>query len=152
METLPDGSLSVWLMDLVLPSDALRLRSSCRQARNALGSDAAAAAAFALTQPRLASVATTTWSLAAWMRVWGLCAEAVEAKGWEAGVWACAVQIEDDKDRFCQSPDGLEQALADILNHKVLSTDSHVSSILAMTCNFDFFSFKINAFFFSSLA
>ena len=75
--------LGAWLDELSL-MDALRLGAACRIAREALGDDGVAAAAFAVTRPWRAE---PEGSLRLWRRAWDACASASCALGLPGGAW-----------------------------------------------------------------
>ena len=75
--------IAAWL-DELSAMDALRLCAACRSAREALGADGVAAAAFAVTRPWRANPAG---SLRLWRRAWAACSSASSALGLRGGAW-----------------------------------------------------------------
>ena len=73
-----------WL-DELSALDALRLGAACTIAREALGADGVAAAAFAVTRPWRRT--EPEGSLRLWRRAWGACASASSALGLHGGAW-----------------------------------------------------------------
>ena len=76
--------LAAWLDELSW-TDSLRLGAACRGAREALGADGVAAAAFAVTRPWRRTLPED--SLGLWRRAWGACASASSALGLHGGAW-----------------------------------------------------------------
>ena len=74
--------LAAWL-DELSAMDALRLCAASRSAREALGADGVAAAAFAATRPWRAhcGLRPLAGSLRLWRRAWGACSNASSALG-----------------------------------------------------------------------
>ena len=75
--------LAAWL-DQLSWTDSLRLGAACSSAREALGADGVAAAAFAATRPWRAE---PEGSLRLWRRAWDACASASSALGLHGGAW-----------------------------------------------------------------
>ena len=75
--------LAAWL-DQLSWTDSLRLGAACSSAREALGADGVAAAAFALTRPWRAKPEA---SLRLWRRAWEACSNASCALGLRGGAW-----------------------------------------------------------------
>ena len=78
-----DAFIAAWL-DELSAMDALRLCAACWSAREALGADGVAAAAFAVTRPWRANPAG---SLRLWRRAWAACSSASSAVGLRGGAW-----------------------------------------------------------------
>ena len=80
--------LAAWL-DELSAMDALRLCAASRSAREALGADGVAAAAFAATRPWRANcgLRPLAGSLRVWRRAWGACSNASSALGLRGGAW-----------------------------------------------------------------
>ena len=78
-----DAFIAAWL-DELSAMDALRLCAACRSAREALGADGVAAAAFAVTRPWRANPAGR---LRLWRRAWAACSSASSALGLRGGAW-----------------------------------------------------------------
>ena len=82
-----DTFLSAWLGDLSA-MDALRCSAACRSAREALGADGVAAAAFAVTRPWTASgLPNPAGSLRLWRRAWAACSGASSEFQMRGGAW-----------------------------------------------------------------
>ena len=83
-----EAFLAAWL-DELSAMDALRLCAAYRFAREALGADGVAAAAFAVTRPWTASglANNPAGSLRLWRRAWGACSNASSALGLRGGAW-----------------------------------------------------------------
>ena len=83
-----DAFLAAWL-DELSAMDALRLCAASRSAREALGADGVAAAAFAVTRPWTASglLANPAGSLRLWRRAWEACSIASSAFQMRGGAW-----------------------------------------------------------------
>ena len=79
-----DAFLAAWL-DELSAMDALRLCAACWSAREALGADGVAAAAFAVTRPWRANPAGS--SLRPWRSAWAACSSASSALGLHGGAW-----------------------------------------------------------------
>ena len=79
-----DAFIAAWL-DELSAMDALRLCAARRSAREALGADGVAAAAFAVTRPWRANPAGS--SLRLWRRAWAACSSASSALGLRGGAW-----------------------------------------------------------------
>ena len=82
-----DAFLAVWL-DELSAMDALRLCAASRSAREALGADGVAAAAFAVTRPWTAScLPNPAGSLRLWRKAWEACSIASSAFQMRGGAW-----------------------------------------------------------------
>ena len=82
-----DAFLAAWL-DELSAMDALRLCAACRSAREALGADGVAAAAFAVTRPWTAScLPNPAGSLRLWRKAWEACSIASSAFQMRGGAW-----------------------------------------------------------------
>ena len=78
-----DAFMDAWL-DQLSAMDALRLCAAHRRAREALGADGVAAAAFAVTRPWRANPAGT---LRLWRRAWAACSSASTDLGLHGEAW-----------------------------------------------------------------
>ena len=85
-----EAFLAAWL-DELSALDALRLCAACRGAREALGADGVAAAAFAVSRPWTARscclLPNPAGSLGLWRRAWEACSIASSAFQMRGGVW-----------------------------------------------------------------
>jgi len=133
----------------LLPVDAIHLSFVCKSARHMFLESPTMLVAVHVARSRLL---VEPWgSIPDWARVWELCAEAVEEKGWDVSAWAYAMMFvevdekpddwDDDLDGECSLPQVWDialprEVLTDICKHvarRVGPQGPEVVAILALT-------------------